>query len=122
MKKITYIFLTILLLFVLTSCGSASLVATYEVEKTVNNAKKESAKRTVEGYAKALESEYYLQLVLEEDDIDIDINNLEPDYTGANVSCKEKIIADDEKIQLKHCKVEGFDGTFDYKDGKALEI
>ncbi len=112
------------LLAVIVILAIIALIATPIIMNVVNNARLEAAKRSVEGYAKALESSYYIQLMSGQD---VDIKNVTADYSGARVTCNgdngEGITIKDNKIELKGCTVSGYDSSkkFDYKDGKATE-
>ncbi len=108
------------LLAVIVILAIIALIATPIIIGVVNDARKESAKRSVEGYAKALESSYYLKLVTAPDET-VDIKSVTPDYTGAEVTCSGELTINDNKIKLSGCKVAGFDGTFNYENGRATE-
>ncbi len=109
------------LLAVIVILAIIALIATPIIMNVVNNARLEAAKRSVEGYAKALESSYYIQLMSGQD---VDIKTVTADYSGARVTCGNNgdgIKVVNNKIELSKCTVSGYDSktTFDYKDGKA---
>ncbi len=109
------------LLAVIVILAIIALIATPIIIGVVNDARKESAKRSVEGYAKALESSYYLSLMSETPATPETLDQLDVEYTGSEVKCTDKQITEDNKIKLSSCTVTGFDGTFNYENGRATE-
>ncbi len=107
------------LLAVIVILAIIALIATPIIMNVVDNARLEAAKRSVEGYAKALESSYYIKLMAGED---VDINSVTADYSGAQVTnCTATVEENDNKVKLTGCKVSSYkkDKTFNYEDGKA---
>ncbi len=108
------------LLAVIVILAIIALIATPIIMNVVDNARLEAAKRSVEGYAKALESSYYIELMAGED---VDITKVTPDYSGAQVNCTTKT-TENNKVKLEGCTVSSYnkDKKFNYEDGKATLV
>lgn len=106
------------LLAVIVILAIIALIATPIVLNVINQAQEGADLRSVEGYAKALETAYYADVMVGGNG---DINSLTPEYSGATVNCEQKIITDS-KIILKNCTVDGSTNLYEYSNGRATKV
>ena len=106
------------LLAVIVILAIIALIATPIVLNVINQTQEGADLRSVEGYAKALETAYYADVMVGGNG---DINSLTPEYSGATVNCEQKIITDS-KIILKNCTVDGSTNLYEYNNGKATKV
>ena len=102
------------LLAVIVILAIIALIATPIIINIISQVQDGANLRSVEGYAKALETSYYTSMIK---GAATDLNSLTPEYNGATVICETKQIVNN-KIALTNCTVDG-KGTFDYTNGKA---
>ena len=77
------------------------------------------AKRLVETYANDLKIAYYAQIMNGSSESQETFNNLVLEGRNPEITCNKKILTETGKIELEECTVEGFSGTYNYKDGIA---
>ena len=106
------------LLAVIVILAIIALIATPIVLNVINQAQEGADLRSVEGYAKALETAYYADVMVGGNG---DINSLTPEYSGATVNCEQKIISNN-KLILKNCIVNGSTNLYEYNNGKATKV
>lgn len=106
------------LLAVIVILAIIALIATSIVINVINQAQEGADARSVEAYAKAIETKYYINKV---NGINVAISDTEitsKDYNGDEVECASNDSTDD-KVKLTGCTVGGRAKTYNYVDGKA---
>src|SRR5574344_3045714 len=104
------------LLAVIVILAIIALIATPIILNIIATAQEGANLRSVEGYAKALETSYYTNMM---NGKSTSLNDLTPEYNGATVVCTTKEITNN-KLVLKNCTVDG-KGKFEYTNGKATK-
>lgn len=105
------------LLAVIVILAIIALIATSIVINVINQAQEGADARSVEAYAKAIETKYYINKV---NGINVAISDTEittADYNGDKVECTKNDSTED-KVKLSGCKVNGR-GNYTYENGKA---
>lgn len=105
------------LLAVIVILAIIALIATPIVINIINQAQEGADARSVEAYAKAIETKYYINKV---NGVNVAISDTEittADYNGDKVECTTNDSTED-KVKLSGCKVNGR-GNYTYENGKA---
>lgn len=105
------------LLAVIVILAIIALIATPIVINVINQAQECADARSVEAYAKAIETKYYINKV---NGVNVAISDTEittADYNGDKVECTKNDSTED-KVKLSGCKVNGR-GNYTYENGKA---
>lgn len=105
------------LLAVIVILAIIALIATPIVINVINQAQEDADARSVEAYAKAIETKYYINKV---NGVNVAISDTEittADYNGDKVECTKNDSTED-KVKLSGCKVNGR-GNYTYENGKA---
>lgn len=105
------------LLAVIVILAIIALIATPIVINIINQAQEGADARSVEAYAKAIETKYYINKV---NGVNVAISDTEittADYNGDKVECTKNDSTED-KVKLSGCKVNGR-GNYTYENGKA---
>lgn len=107
------------LLAVIVILAIISLIATPIVINVINQAQEGADARSVEAYAKAIETKYYVNKVNGVEGADIKTTTITTaDYNGDKVECTSNDSAAD-KVKLTGCTVGGRAKTYNYVNGKA---
>lgn len=106
------------LLAVIVILAIIALIATPIVLNVINEAQEGADARSVEAYAKAVETKYYSEKVLGHAVTLTGISLTTADYNGDKVVCTNESSID--KVKLTGCTVNGR-GTYNYVDGKATK-
>ena len=100
------------LLAVIVILAIIALIATPIVINVINQAQEGADARSVEAYAKAIETKYYVNKVNGVEGADIKTTNITTaDYNGDDSTA--------DKVKLTGCTVGGRAKTYNYVDGKA---
>lgn len=106
------------LLAVIVILAIIALIATPIVINVINQAQEGADARSVEAYAKAIETKYYINKVNGVENADIKTTTITTaDYNGDKVECAENNSTED-KVKLSKCTVNGR-GDYTYENGKA---
>jgi len=113
------------LLAVIVVLAILALIVTPIVMNVVETVKIESDERSVEQYAKVMQSTYYEMqvkdptLTLEKFLNEVDaVSGVSLSYSGSKVVCSEKIATDAETIELRNCMVDGR-GPYNFINGSV---
>ena len=85
---------------------------------TLNQAKEGANKRSLEAYAKAMETKYYSEKINGNDISMSSIVLTDDDYVGSEIKCTNKSVGSD--VVLVDCTIGG-EGTYSYKNGVATK-
>ena len=108
------------LLAVIVILAIIALIATPIVLNVINQAQEGADARSVEAYAKAMETKYYSEKVLGNDVELSTITITTADYNGDAVTCTTNSSTAN-KLVLSGCTVGGRDVSYDYANGKAVK-
>ena len=108
------------LLAVIVILAIIALIATPIVLNVINQAQEGADARSVEAYAKALETKYYAEKVLGNNVTLTSVSITTADYNGDEVNCKRNDSSND-KVVLTGCSVGGREVEYNYSNGKATK-
>ena len=108
------------LLAVIVILAIIALIATPIVLNVINQAQEGADARSVEAYAKALETKYYAEKVLGNNVTLTSVSITTADYNGDAVTCEDNDSSND-KVVLRGCSVGGRDVKYNYSNGKATK-
>ena len=112
------------LLAVIVILAIIALIATPIVLNVINQAQEGADARSIENYAKALETKYYADMMNEVNTNQklSDIVLGTSDYKGDTVSCDKKLLTENKSLVLSGCTVGNRKTKYNYENGKATKI
>lgn len=116
MKK----FFLSLSLILLSGCGILPKTVTQKTVEIINKEQVDADAKSIEAYAKTIETNYYTARLMGEDVSIMEIEITQSDYAGDPIKCENRMAnADGTDLRLINCTVGDTTIKFNYANGKA---